>query len=164
MKESIINNFLGNYECDLCGKILQNRRATMVHMSRFHRKPKWMSCDMCPQKFVIKTQMREHVVIHLKYIRFSCEFCEFVGSSRRASRQHRQIHLKVECQICGKRVMRIKSHIKKFHVEDPRKKCEFCQKNILFTCMKNHIAAVHSGKHKCGQCLEKFDVREELRR
>lgn len=163
MKESIANNFTGKFECDMCGRILPNRHCTLVHMAKFHKQPKLMYCDLCPKTFVLKSQMQEHVLLHLKYTRHSCEFCKFVGYSRRSIRQHRMIHLKVECPICNKRVTKLRGHINAIHLQDPRIKCKFCKKKILKGGMEKHIERKHSGKHECMQCAKKFDDRFLLR-
>lgn len=157
-------NFEGNYECDYCGRILSNRQSTLAHMKNFHKKLSLRSCDLCPAKFTFKAQIRDHILSHLKFVRFSCELCEFVGKSYYALEQHRQIHSKVHCPICGRPVARLDTHLKQFHVENPRKKCEFCGENILVSGMKVHIRRKHSCSHQCDQCLEKFDDKEYLRR
>lgn len=148
VKESIANNFKGRFECDMCGRILPNRHCTLVHMTKFHKKPKLMFCDLCSKTFVLKSHMQEHVLCHLKYTRFSCEFCKFVGYSRRSIRQHRMIHLKVECPICKKRVTKLRLHINSVHIQNPLVRCNFCKKTLSRQCFKKHIERVHSGKHE----------------
>lgn len=50
-----------SYECHVCGKVLQKKYSLNVHM-RVHTKEKPFPCEMCEQRFMLKVQMKTHLL------------------------------------------------------------------------------------------------------
>ena len=63
--------------------------------------------------------------------KYKCNVCEYEGSSYRALYLHRQRHSanKVNCNICGKEVLDLKTH-QKIHGSKPTYPCNICQKKL----------------------------------
>ncbi|XP_055617079.1 uncharacterized protein LOC129762640 [Toxorhynchites rutilus septentrionalis] len=50
-----------SYECHVCGKVLQKKYTLKIHM-RVHTKEKPYQCELCEQRFMLKVQLKTHLL------------------------------------------------------------------------------------------------------
>lgn len=90
-------------ECELCQHLSPNQDEHKQHLRRVHE-IRDMECRICGKVFKNSTVSR--FKFHLKWHNINkhvkCNQCGFVCSSRQALNEHKRVHAKINCKICGK--------------------------------------------------------------
>ena len=81
--------------CDLCGKTFAQKNGLTQHMQNFHDKKNILHCDQCDYK----TPRSGNLFMHVK-------------------RMHEGKQLKENCPQCGKVVINLDLHLKRYHNEN----------------------------------------------
>lgn len=143
----------------LRGKLSTNRKNLSVHLKLLHRP---IFCDLCPEVLLNKRDLKKHLKIHFKNLKFACNVCSYETGNKQVFKRHKLIHAdKVECPICKKHVSHLNGHMRNSH--KPRAACSICQKIVAKSSMYAHMR-VHNKSYQCSSCEEVFDKRQKLRR
>lgn len=136
----------GNFQCDICQKILSSRFNLQSHMKSFHNKDQssyTYLCRLCGKSYATSAALRMHEKFHA--MPFSCRICgkSFPDASRFKDHLnwHKEIYLK--CSICGKKLSHrnsLRIHMK-IHETGSLKdqKCSFCGEGFaLISYLRKH--------------------------
>lgn len=120
--------------CDKCGSKHQNRQSFKDHHLLKHSL-KFLFCDLCPESFRKKFLIARHIKkVHLKTT-FDCTTCTYKGTSALNLKNHMFRHgTKIECKICHKMVTNLREH-KKLHI---KVKCSICGKECSRATLSFH--------------------------
>ena len=154
-------------KCNFCDMtFVDNKRNLKRHILRAHKdtlvtKDRTLEdiknekmCNFCSKTFCepyLESKLRLHVeAVHDGKRNYHCKFCDKSYKQLHHLKYHqRNIHAnhqsKVKCDICQKEFseeINLRSHMKLNHHEISRK-CEFCQKYIHQSQMKQHQQMVH---------------------
>ncbi|EDW61704.1 zinc finger protein 224 [Drosophila virilis] len=140
-------------ECQLCLKVVKNRRNYDTHMNVVHSNNKRYLCSVCQKGFYHKSEMEAHQRLHTQS--FSCEHCSFITRNKKSLSVHvLGQHFKrfaFECKICDKRFGRrpgLSNHMQRVH--GSMYTCrdffdEGCSKSFGSTTKLNvHVRKVHN--------------------
>ena len=124
--------------CEECGKILRNEHTLKNHIQHVHNLDKiFFQCDKCEFKTPNKATLKGHIQ-NVHFVAFQT------------------------CHICGKKVKghkdqsRLRRHIKRYHTEQERIKCQLCGKEMRKDHLRKHTQAIHEErKHACHLCSYK---------
>lgn len=97
------------FKCSNCNKILSNSYTLRYHIKVVHEKLKRFACDICSVKFYEKTNLRRHLMCHVKNPNYKPKPRDTSDSTRAFKCDHKG---------CGKFFMiekNLKSHIRKAH-------------------------------------------------
>lgn len=152
--------------CELCGKIVRNKRCFLIHQRKHKPKqpPKIESfkCSSCPKYFRTKSSRTEHENYCLGLLPYVCKYCDKRFPSPTKLKNH--VKLKHDkkfiaiCSICNIGFVKYsdyKSH-KISHSTDKKFACLKCDKSYKTLSNLNFHMKVHSGKlpficHICGK-------------
>ncbi|KAJ6639126.1 Serendipity locus protein H-1 [Pseudolycoriella hygida] len=151
------------WKCIDCGKMLMNRSSLFMH-EKIH-KDRQYSCELCPQKFVQKNNLLNHVKTHTQDKKFPCTIPQcgktFVGKSQLL--RHHTFHVNIRnfpCDTCGKRYKSerdLKVHSLIHSVQRPHA-CNHCSKTFLSSSKLKQHFNIHTGArpYKCKYCPRDF--------
>ena len=120
-------------ECQICGKVV----AHISDHMRTHNGETPYKCDLCGKAFTQKSNLTAHLRMH-------------TGS-------------KSECQVCGKVVGNLVSHMK-IHSESTPFNCELCGKGFKHSSALTRHIQTHTGlaPFKCEVCGKGFNDSGDL--
>ena len=158
--------------CNLCPKILANKRYLKLHILNKHSEETKVVCEYCA-KDVKSTNIKNHIKeMHTNVVESKCPICGKVFPRKKPMTDHmRRVHseeVRVVCPYCAKDVKstNIKNHIKEMHTNVQETKCPICEK--IFPRKKpmtDHMRLVHSEeKGVCDICCKTFENRTYLLR
>ncbi|XP_023336017.1 zinc finger protein 366 [Eurytemora carolleeae] len=137
--------------CEICRSVLHNRTELREHMFKVHHKvikrrtgedtEKTVHCTQCTKSYTKQFQLNHHVKkVHnaeVVPVKFQCQECGKLMSSRVALRKHSSLHKPPEhsCPICGKLFHNrqyLSRHALSQHAEQGIQKhqCDMCDKGF----------------------------------
>lgn len=131
------------YYCDICGRDFKKYNFMKAHILQKHLGIFEDVCPHCGKTSFDKSTLKRHIdAVHLKTYRRRRDICPDCGVAVVALKLHRQlkhgIGAKVEkvmytCDMCTlqyTKLMYLKRHIARKHLQRFDDKCPFCQKNF----------------------------------
>ena len=163
-----------NQECKLCSKIFNTKNLLKEHFEsahknylRAHRKVKEkykknvsFKCDICDEMFSKSKDLKNHMAkSHLQHAK----------SNRKVSK---------ECEICGKKLKNLESHMMQHEGKENHYKCAFCEKEFDFKCsLHKHIKNIHEKRrlktnsnvsvdtiYECEMCGKKLSSKDKYKK
>ena len=123
------------FQCEICIEKFRSKKSITEHIARLHAdNSKHIKCDSCEKTFVVKHELRRHVMLkHLGIPQHLCNICNQELYSASQLRLHIRIKhegkIEFECDICKKfftslyNLKPLKQHKKKMHkAQEPKKK------------------------------------------
>lgn len=149
------------YICDVCGISVSTIHTIKSHLA-IHFQPPHLFCDLCPRGFRNLHRVRIHVKTHFRHKPYTCKICDYETCFRFAMVEHNITHLdRTECKICHKMVTVLKTHMKRLHsVRHRQVQCEACGKSMIKDKLARHMNMVHAKIRECPDCKEKFTHQE----
>ena len=98
------HNNVRNFKCTICEKGFLSKADLNVHM-RFHTGQRPYVCDICGKDYLMMEHLKAHAIIHSQEY-FQCDICQHKFATHKTLRMH----------------------IKTIHEDEPRFKCNFCEK------------------------------------
>ena len=157
-----------NYPCKICGKIFGTHNRLQIHKKNVHVEEKNYQCDQCEKTYKNLGALIGHKKTAHENIKFPCEKCGRVFSSK----QHCLVHIRKvhegenfnvhQCNICGKNFHSntyLKLHIESIHKKENTYSCEKCDATFSFkSAVKSHMRFVHDNERNyiCGECGKSF--------
>nr|XP_027228247.1 oocyte zinc finger protein XlCOF6-like [Penaeus vannamei] len=151
--------------CSICNRKLCSKTSLKDHM-KIHNNDKPHHCQYCGKSFTRFQHRRVHEKLHKveELGAFQCNVCEkrFVVRSRLA--RHMLIHNKEKqfvCQLCNKRFARkddLKNH-ERSHTGERPYICKECGKTFRYISNCRHHMKIHmkeSNGHRCTHCNMSF--------
>nr|XP_034823967.1 gastrula zinc finger protein XlCGF57.1-like isoform X2 [Maniola hyperantus] len=158
------------YTCYLCQKVYQLRHRLVSHLRRHTEEPKIFTCDKCRTNLRSKSNLIDHLQIHVDEKRYTCDVC----SARFAKKWYLESHMRSHsgekrfaCDICSSKFTTkrcLESHTRTHSGEKPFA-CEQCplkfaDKSNLFSHKKIHTR----GKFTCNICQKQCQNMMEYKR
>ena len=126
----------GEYTCEFCDKVYENRRAYIDHIKNKHPddyvkdnytikplipKQDVYKCHLCPKEYTQRGTYLKHIKEHNDTTIYQCEICNKILKNKKSLTTHIKSHDDTEykCHICNK-TMKYKSSLKK-HLEKVHK-------------------------------------------
>lgn len=157
--------------CDVCNQEFNSWVDARTHYPRKHNIVKgYLKC--CNRKFVIKSDIIDHIQYHIDPTTFQCDKCPKQFFGRRALASHGLMHLNsedklFECYYCRKRYTHkhiLKRHYDSAHpIDNTKYTCDVCQKDFKsHHILKYHKLKVHEGieQRVCDICARVFKTKE----
>ncbi|KAJ8721636.1 hypothetical protein PYW07_002411 [Mythimna separata] len=158
----------GGY-CSRCNKEYSRLRYWKKHEKR-HVAPKY-TCDICKKTFTLKSNLKGHIIDHMRIVTGVCDICGIVLSRQRYIELHKEAvhnHSPVKCTHCNrmfKNQYSLIKHQKRLAEEKPCEvKCEVCHKAFGGQRgLKQHMV-MHSGEkpYKCDTCGSSYKRKAHL--
>lgn len=109
--------------CGACGKKFAFPNQVLRHQRTYHMGEKQFTCAICDMKFITKTLLSNHSIIHTALRPYQCSYCDKSFRWKKNLKTHIFMHLDVRkhvCQICNESFVQqssLKYHITKRHTE-----------------------------------------------
>uniref|UniRef100_A0A3P9NI89 Gastrula zinc finger protein XlCGF57.1-like n=1 Tax=Poecilia reticulata TaxID=8081 RepID=A0A3P9NI89_POERE len=87
------------YGCDVCEQRFRVKSKLNRHM-KIHTGEKPFSCEVCEQKFRVKSSLNRHIRVHTGDKPFSCDFCGRNFRNKSTLNNHIRIHAGEKAFIC----------------------------------------------------------------
>lgn len=133
-------------QCEICGSYL-GRQEMWKHINYVHNKVNKATCDFCGME-MRRDHLPSHFSIHLETKnKIPCEICgkviikDWMKNHMNFVHYGKQRYVMKKCQICGKEVVRMDSHMK---THSEKVKCPHCDKLFSKHSLNRHIKAVHN--------------------
>ncbi|XP_005189139.3 transcription factor grauzone [Musca domestica] len=142
------------FKCQLCGKVIANRRCLELHMKTHQIQDKTFICDICQKGFSKKAGLKAHKLIHLsdEEKKFSCDQCgKLFGNNNLLAYHVGVVHLNkyaLVCDVCGEKMRRkdvFERHMMKhIGVPIPTIACDVCGLKVTGQIgLKRHKESQH---------------------
>ena len=132
----IKNTHQGSSKCHLCHKSLQVRNLK-IHLKEVHVGVQDYICEFCGKSFSRANCLKEHIhSVHEGKRNKKCDLCDKSFSIEYQLKLHlNKIHQdsgtkSKYCELCGKSVLNLKSHILEVHLGHTDHKCESSGKSF----------------------------------
>lgn len=159
--------------CPECGEVRKSKVLLGIHMKQ-HQNEKPFQCQKCDQRFVLRSQLTNHVASHLsdgekKYI---CDVCDKAFALKFVLTKHKETHTKQKkfvCEICAKGFTtkyNLQVHVAQhLEVSKTKQQCEECKswfknKETLRTHMLKHRDGYRESV--CPICQRKCSTKSSL--
>eukprot|EP00088_Acartia_fossae_P055072 TRINITY_DN6392_c0_g1_i6.p1 TRINITY_DN6392_c0_g1~~TRINITY_DN6392_c0_g1_i6.p1 ORF type:complete len:564 (-),score=62.42 TRINITY_DN6392_c0_g1_i6:108-1799(-) len=160
----------GNFTCEHCGEIFQNKRKFSAHM-RKHLNDYVIRCDLCNKGFEYKSQYELHLRKHTGERPYRCHICAAGFTQKNVLTDHLRTHTgekPFKCSQCFLEFSQrsnLRSHMTIHSGEKPYK-CDLCSKSFRLKDSWREHQSVHTGvkAFKCDQCPKEFRVKGKLRK
>lgn len=147
------------FACKICNEVLQSKKNLNRHMSKEHNLdiPKKFFCDYedCGKAFSMRDTLLKHVK-HIHHgVRFNCDRCPAVLSTRMSRRRHIDTcHLKIRsfaCDACDSTFTEqksLKNHYRKVHegIVDKNVSCDHCDLKFTNQWSLSRHMLTHTGE------------------
>lgn len=172
---SIIGN--NNGVCEECGKSFKHSNHLKRHVMRKHQiDSKKLECDICSAKFLLRYDLKRHMIKHSTNRSFKCNLCEKKFKTAGYLKNHVEaVHVAIpmrnfQCQICERTYIHerhLTYHVRK-HQNDLRHSCQLCDPPQLFhysDAVKWHKIRYHGepAPFNCDICNRKFIHEKSLK-
>ena len=194
--------------CPVCHKKLDNMYRVRIHLN-IHTGERPYTCYTCGDSFGDPRNLTDHQLLHWDAKNYRCEKCGARFKQRSGLKSHRIKHRVIEgnqnktdvdekdqpnlskCEICGKFVSRLDSHVR-VHTGEKPYTCDTCgrkfaQSSTLSKHMQTHSTSRevfpckycpkvlknrrtlqlheknHIGQHKCDMCYSQFASQASLK-
>lgn len=175
LPKRVPNDLPACFICDICGNEYSSYASITGHLKIVHKKIADFCCHICPAKFKTRVYLERHIEdVHEKIMRYQCKVCGKCFKRKYQVKEHENAHNDpVPCNVCGKMVRNLRTHIKNIHeVHRTVEKacCVECGKMVSIYSLQLHIDRKHkklpiAGKsYPCEQCPEIFTRSDDLRR
>ena len=137
-----LHHLLVTYRCSKCTKIAPMPNALRLHM--YYHKDKQFKCEVCKQKFVYQSKLKQHKRMHTKLKMYEC----FHGGCNKKYRHPQDL------------IRHIQNH------QEKTLECDFCEKKFAEKrLLKRHIV-VHQNitPYTCEKCNKGFKHNNQLYR
>lgn len=174
-----------SYDCEECGEKFLFKYKLKMHINSKHlndagKNANDFTCGECGCKLGslpgLTFHMRKHhnkSLTYRKTTEYLCSDCGFLAASNKKLKEHHESHCgssskpKVQCEICGKTVLKVslKMHKIKMH-SDFKEQCDRCgERYATKTDLLRHINVVHLRilLYSCRYCNERFPTSDALR-
>jgi hypothetical protein len=177
----IKNNFNAKYQeqfCDTQVKVEQNEVKSESELLSFNifinlpnpeveaknelpsEIPRKFICDLCNHETKEKYQMSSHMRKNHVYKKLGCAFCERSFKNLHSLYCHKQIHEnpKIKCEICEKIIKRtsFKEHLNEVHATGLNFHCLICNQFYKTKKTLKRHQKIHNKKYECKICHHKF--------
>jgi len=156
--------------CNICLKKFTNLSNFKYHLSH-HSDERNYICDECPKSYKTKIDLLQHKRVHEKIKEpMSCEICHQKFSIRSKYNSHLRTHTikgPQNCEICEKMFVNLRSHIQQVHQKVRNHKCSICDKEFgKRSGLVRHIMTVHEKMKSwpCDVCEKSFGEKTQLLR
>ncbi|XP_054594061.2 gastrula zinc finger protein XlCGF8.2DB [Nothobranchius furzeri] len=134
------------------------------------RKLESYSCDYCGKRFVSKSHLESHEIVHLQQKPFVCELCGQGFGQKPSLNKHLRSHSGQKpfaCELCGQRFGE-KAYLTRHmnvHTEHKPFACEHCGQRFSRKEYLTRHMSVHTGQklYVCGHCGKRFYKRAHLK-
>ncbi|XP_037094904.1 gastrula zinc finger protein XlCGF7.1-like [Pollicipes pollicipes] len=170
--------------CADCGREFENHVSLTSHRTHEHSGAPPHSCPLCPKTFQRRTDLKNHMNLHLGIKKSVCDVCGRQFSHMSNLYRHRRIHTGERpyvCSICGKRFSQVNALNAHKSTHETRTandfKCPSCPKKFRnrprLACHVRlmHQTAEQPGRRRhvrrhfhCGVCGARFPSRGQLLR
>lgn len=174
-----------SYDCEECGERFLFKYKLKMHINSKHLNDAGedandFACGECGCKLGslpgLTFHMRKHhnkSLTYRKTTEYLCSDCGFMATTNKKLKEHQESHCgasnkpKVQCEICGKTVLKVslKMHKVKMH-SDFKEQCDRCgERYATKTDLLRHINVVHLRilLYNCQYCGERFPTSDALR-
>lgn len=158
-------------QCDLCGKIFNQKYLYRYHIDRVH-KGIVQKCEICVKEFVSAPQLRRHMAIHLNERKYKCtiENCDRAFNDTTSLRIHIKSHSNEKefvCEICCrpfKHSSSLRFHLLS-HLDFKKLECEICGRGFNEPYRMREHVRIHTGEKpiECQYCDKIFRTKKQLR-
>ena len=120
------------FQCEICAKSFNQKAHYQYHMNR-HNNVRNFKCTICEKGFLSKADLNVHMRFHTGQRPYVCDICGKDYLMMEHLKAHAIIHSQeyFQCDICQHKFATHKTlrmHIKTIHEDEPRFKCNFCEK------------------------------------
>lgn len=120
------------FHCELCGKSFNQKAHYQYHMNR-HNNVRNFKCTICDKGCLSKADLNVHMRSHTGQRPYVCDICGKDYLMMEHLKAHALIHSQeyFQCDICQHKFAThktLRTHIKTIHEDEPRFKCNFCEK------------------------------------
>uniref|UniRef100_A0A3P9NI75 Gastrula zinc finger protein XlCGF57.1-like n=1 Tax=Poecilia reticulata TaxID=8081 RepID=A0A3P9NI75_POERE len=139
--------------CSECGQQFNKQKDYLNKHRKCHTGEKPYGCDVCEQRFRVKSKLNRHMKIHTGEKPFSCEVCEQKFRVKSSLNRHIRVHTgdkPFSCDFCGRNFrnkstlnnhIRIHAGEKAFICDVWNNKCLFCRSRMGFSgCSLRNMA------------------------
>lgn len=156
--------------CKYCHKVFANKDNLDKHILTH---TDLISCQHCDEKFVYKSSLGLHQIVHMQRLPYKCERCEKCFKRIDILKRHMSIHekgqgKKYKCVECGKMYSQpfvLRRHMRSVHSNEPNgRDCEICGKFIRNKeNIKRHMK-IHENARDfvCSVCGRAFIQKQHL--
>ena len=155
------------FECKQCTKTFKLKNWLESHIKRVHDKTgEKAECNKCGKTFTAVEGLRKHMKIHQYGRRYRCSQCGMAYAysnhlKRHVDKTHNNVQSKrYKCEICGKEVVDIKSHLESHDKSKPFS-CSSCGRRFRTKKMMELHSRVHwdNKPYHCNICDISFTRR-----
>ena len=160
-------------EYENCDKEFNSQASYKVHVNKIHLNLKpYHNCPQCDFKSIDKTYLKLHIERKHEGIRFECNECGKMLSSKQRLENHYSffhngISLKCSEESCNMKFSHkdsLNRHTEAVHrdIRYPCSECDYQAKSISY--LKNHVKTIHEGvRYECKECENQFTTESSLR-
>lgn len=160
------------FECDICQKRFLFKCALQEHMASHSGGQLPYSCSECDKSFIAKRNRKAHFErVHLRAKKFNCTICvkKFYGKTELEN--HMQVHMGAKPYICNECGMQFRSsskihaHRKSVHGGKLPHQCDICQEQFVTKAQLQVHMIKHTGvkPNACGQCDKRYNTAGQLK-
>ena len=164
------------YRCNVCGETFKSYFLKRYHHKKMHLEPPSNQCKLCPQKFRMPAQLKDHITKDHNGGDFTCELCNEHFSNRYHMYKHlRMEHKKKSCSECKEefeKIFKLRNHKKLVHgikhqpiTQPDNIECPECGKSVSKPALGKHMKRYHSSNQNlpCNSCDELFKTEWHLK-
>ncbi|CAH1801583.1 unnamed protein product [Owenia fusiformis] len=175
-RHTLTNHAVGAFHCTLCHVRCLTAGTLTTHLKTNHTQIKEFTCSFCPQVFIDRKLLSEHIQLHIDINHnsvgtgtYMCQICYHTCKSETSFEEHTETNhsnVRMRCRDCGKAMRTLLGyarHIRKYTVgyyKCTRSRCHFVNQS------KQKVIQ-HAKQHKKSEfeiiCLEYKDLQGHCR-